>query len=99
MIDGTLVGGVQTDDGLGALLVHVGDSVEHALAHVAVGVAVAQLDGLELARGGTGGNDGASHGAVCQSHLHLDGGIAAGVEDLAGVNELNDCHGACPSLK
>jgi len=52
--------------------------------------AVAQLDRLMGTGGGTGGHCGAAEGTVLQPHIHLDGGIAAAVEDLPG-RDVNDC--------
>ena len=81
-----LVGRVAADDGLGQRGVDVGDGLDHALAEVARLVAVAQLDGLVGAGAGARGDGGAAEGAVGQDHIDLDGGVAAAVEDLAGVD-------------
>ncbi len=67
-------------------LVHIGDGFEHALAAVAVRVAVAQLQRLVDAGGGAGRDGGAARGAVAQNHFRLYRGVAAGVQDLAGAN-------------
>src|SRR5699024_2449534 len=80
------------------LRLDVGDDgahrVEDALAQVAGLVAVTTLDGLEGAGGGAGGDGGAGERAVVEQDLHLDGGVAAGIEDLAGVNGIDQgCHG------
>ncbi len=92
LVAAALVGGVHAHQELGQLVVDVVDGLGDALAHVAVLVAVAQLNGLELAGGGAGGDNGAAKGAVLQKDLDLDGGVAAGVKDLATVNVGNDCH-------
>ena len=47
-VDASLIEGVPAHQRIEDLAVDVGDRVEHALAEVA-GLAVAQLDGLELA--------------------------------------------------
>ena len=74
------------------------DGLEHALAKIALGVAVTQLDGLELAGGGAGGDYGAADGAVGQGDLHLDGGVAARIQDLATVDIDDLAHGQNLSL-
>ena len=96
-VDGALLVGLEAEDLLADDVEHVLDGGQDALAAVAF-AAVTQFDGLEGTRGGTGGDDGATCRSGVEDHLDLNGGIAAGVEDLAGVDELNDCHGACPSL-
>ena len=68
----------------GDLAVDVLHRLRHALAAPGV-AAVAQLDGLELAGGGAGGHGRAAEGARAQRGVHLDGGVAAAVEHLAGV--------------
>ncbi len=92
LVDGGLIQHVHAHQALGDLGVHVLHGGEHALAQVAALVAVAELAGLVDAGGGAGGHGGAAHGAVLQVDLHLNGGIAAAVQDLAAqdVNDLND---------
>ena len=97
-VNSALLVGLETEDFLTDDIEHVLDGGQDALATVAF-AAVTQFDSLEGTRRGTGGDDGATCRSGVEDHLDLNGGIAAGVEDLAGVNELNDCHGACPSLK
>ena len=72
------------------------DGLLDALAQVAFRVAVAQLDGLELAGRRAGRDDRATEGAVLERDLGLNGGIAAGVQDLATVNLNDACHGGPP---
>ena len=67
-------GPISSSDGVDGLL--------DALAAVALLVTVTALDRLERAGGGAGGNGGAGDGAVVEGDLDLDGGVAAGVEDL-----------------
>ena len=90
-VEALLVGGVVAGDGLGDLAVDVADGLHDALAAVGV-AAVAQLGGLELAGGGAGGDGGAPVRAGAQLDLHLDGGVAAGVEDLACVYRFDLAH-------
>ena len=69
------------EDGLDVL-----DGVEHALAHVVLLVAVAQLDGLVLSGAGSGGDGGAALGPAGEGDVGFDGGVSAGIEDFAGGN-------------
>ena len=92
LVDGHLVQGVHADQALSQLGVHVGHGLLHALAQVAVLVAVAQLAGLVHAGGSAGGHSGAAHGAVLQDDLHLDGGIAAGVNNFTAEDINNFKH-------
>ena len=85
LVEFPLADGIEADD-LGADLgVHVLDGLEHALAQVAALVAVAQLNGLVFTRGGSRGHGGSAPGAARKLHLHLDGGVAARVQDLPGL--------------
>ena len=71
----------------------VGDRLQHALAAEARVVAVAQLERLVLA-GRRAGRDGrTAERAVVERHIDLDGGIAARIEDLAGVDVFDQGHG------
>ena len=80
-VDAALVERLHPLEGVADLVVDVRDGAGHALAAVAV-AAVAELDGLELAGGRAGRDDGAAGGAGGEEHLDLDGGVAARVEDL-----------------
>ena len=51
---------------------------------------IAQFDGFVLASAGAGRNGGATERPILQEHVHFDGRIAAGIEDLAALNEF-DC--------
>ena len=99
---GLVLGAVQLDHGLvnGGLVrlvaanelgrndrVHVAHGREHALAHVAFS-AVAEFAGLVGTRGGARGHRGGEH-ALLRGHVHLYGGVPAGVDDLTGVNLLD----------
>ena len=88
-IDGALVEGVETHDGVSALVVDMLDGLRNALAQVATLVAVAQLAGLIDAGGSTGRNSRAADGAVVERDLHFHGRIAAGVENLSGADVHN----------
>ena len=92
LVDGHLIQHVHAHQALGDLGIHVLHSSEDALAQVAALVAVPELAGLVHAGGSAGGHSGAAHGAVVQIDLHLNGGIAAGVQDLTAqdVYDLDD---------
>ena len=70
-----------------------GHRLQHALAEVALLVAVAELHRLALAGRGAGGDRGAAQGAALEHDLHLDGGVAAAVQDLAGEDGIDGRHG------
>ncbi len=67
---------------------------EHALAAVARGVAVAQLDGLVRAGAGTARNAGDARRAAGEAGAHLERGVAARVEHLEGVEPGDGAVGA-----
>ena len=90
-VEALLVGRVVAGDGLGDLAVDVADGLRDALAHVGV-AAVAELGGLELTGRGAGGHGRAAVSARAQRDLHLDGGVAAGVKDLARMYGFDLAH-------
>ena len=65
------------------------DRLLHALAEIALLVAVAQLDRLMRAGGGARGHRGAADRAVFQHHIDFDRGIAAAIENFA-ANDVDD---------
>ncbi len=95
-VDRALVQGVEPLEEVGDLAVDVRHGVEHALAPVAVAT-VAQLDRLVGTGRGARRDDGPTGGARVENHLHLDGGIAAGVEDFPADYLFDQAHCA-PSL-
>jgi len=86
LVQQTLVGCVHAGQLWGQDALHVLDRVEHALAHVVLLVAVAQLDGLVLSGAGAGGDGGAALGPAGEGDVGFDGGVSAGVQYLAGGN-------------
>ena len=80
----------------GDLGVDVPDGLEDSLAQVAGLVAVAELEGLVDAGRGAGRNGRPAEGAVGQGDFDLDGGVAAGIEDLAGVDFLDQSRHEVP---
>ena len=79
----------QVGQGVGDFAVHIFHRLQHTLAQVALLVAVAQLDRLVLAGGGSAGDGGASSGSVRQDDFRLDRGVAARIENLPRLNFLN----------
>ena len=77
-------------------LVDVVDRLQHAFAEIAPLVAVAQLQRFVLAGGGSAGNGSAAAGAAFQDDIGFNGRISAGVENFAGKNQFNFCHGISP---
>ncbi len=77
LVDEALLLGVEAHDGLGDLGVDVLDRLEHALAAVAAGVLVAQLERLARAGRRARGDGRAAHHAGLDQDVRLDGGIAA----------------------
>ena len=70
-----------------------GDRLLHALAEIALLVAVAQLDRLVRPGRGAGRHGGAAARAVLQHDVDLDGRIAAAVEDFAADDVDDGGHG------
>ena len=95
LVDQPLVVGLEALDRRGDVLDDGLDGLLHALAEVAL-AAVAQLDRLEGAGGRAAGHRGAGERAVVEGDLDLDGGVAARVEDLAGADSCDGCHGVAP---
>ena len=93
-----LVEGVLADHLAGDHVVHGGHRLLDAAAEIALLVAVAQLHGLALAGGGPGGDGGAAHGPALEDDLHLDRGVAAAVEDLAGEHGVDVGHALSSSV-
>ncbi len=88
LVERALVAGVQAAHRVGDLTVHARHRAAHALPDPAL-PAVAQLGGLELARGGPGGDRRVAVRAGAQGDLHLDRRVAPAVEDLAGVDSVD----------
>ena len=84
-----MVEGVDSGEDRGDFVGHVLDGLGDTLSEVALFVAVAQFDGFVLAGAGAGGDCGAADGAGIEEDINLDGGIATGVQDLAGL-DIND---------
>src|SRR5262249_49299235 len=74
------------------------DGHADALAEVALGVAVAQLDGFMSTGRGAGGHRGTAETAVLQHHVYLDGRIAAAVENFASDDIDDGGHGGSRRL-
>ena len=98
LVDQPLLAGVVAQQLRAELVEHAEDGLGHALAAVTALVPVTQLDGLEGAGGGARRHCRATFRTVVQDDLDLYRGVAAGVEDLAGTDELNTCHVELPSV-
>ncbi len=95
LIDQSLVVGAQPDDRGGDLVEHGLHGLVHALAAVAA-AAVAQFNRLVFSRRGAGRHRGPGERAVDQGQLDLDRRVAAGIEDLASSDLLDDGHWLSP---
>ncbi len=94
LVDAFLVGHVVTQEGLLKNRVDVLDSFEDPFTAVALLVAVAQLDGLARTSGRARGHGRPTQGARVENHVGFDGGIAAGIDNLAAADGGNSAHGA-----
>ena len=83
-----LVGRIATHRRLGKHAVHVGHRLGHAFSEVSRLVPVAKLDCLVNSGACPRRNGRPAQCAVSQHHIHLDGRIAAAVEDLAPAHLL-----------
>src|SRR5690606_26810159 len=72
--------------------VHMLHSTGHPLAEVAARVAVAQLHGFMSAGAGTTGYGRTAMASGIAPHVHLDGGIATRIQDLAGMDLGYESH-------
>ena len=88
-VHGVDVGGIHAGENLVDGGVDVLNCLADALAAEAALVAVAQLQSLKFTGGRTAGGSTAANRAVGQPYLCLDGGVAAGVDDLAANDLLN----------
>src|SRR4029077_14435911 len=86
VIQGTLVGRVGTDNGLCDFRIDVGYRLEHSLAKIFGFVSVAEFQRFVFAGGSARGNGGAAESATLAQPVAFNGGIAARIEDLAGMN-------------
>src|SRR5690606_17989594 len=84
-IDGGLLGRL-TGQGFGNFAVDVADGLGNALAEVATLVAVTQFERLTGARRGPRRDGSPARSARIERYVHLDGGIAARVENLAALD-------------
>ena len=90
-VDLHLAGGGQADDGGGEELFDIADGLEHALAEEALLVAIAEFDGFALAGGGARRDGSATGRAGEEGDIDLNGGVATGVENFAGL-DFDDGH-------
>mmetsp|Transcript_59688 Transcript_59688/g.140563 ORF Transcript_59688/g.140563 Transcript_59688/m.140563 type:complete len:374 (-) Transcript_59688:7-1128(-) len=88
VVDGLLLNRVHAGERRADDRLHVLDSLENALAEVALVIAIPELAGLVDASGGTGRHS-AAEGADIGGEVDLDGGVTTGVDDLAGSDGLD----------
>jgi len=86
VIEGALIGGVETGYGFGDFVVGVGDGFEHTFAKIFRFVAVAELEGFVFAGGGTGRDRCPAERSAIKHDVGFDRGIAARIDDLAGMD-------------
>ena len=94
LVEAGLVLGIEAAQGIEDLGVDRVHRLLDALAAIAVGIAVAQLYSLMGSGRGTRGHGGPAEAAVLKRHIDLDGGIAAAVQDFAGGDINDGCHGS-----
>ena len=87
-----LLGGIQTQHGLGDFGVDELDRAQHALAAVTAFVPVAQLNRLTAAGGCARRHGRAAHGAGLQQHITFDRGVTPAVQNLASYDVNNGTH-------
>ena len=92
VVDGALIVGLEADKRVGDLVIHMTNGIQRALAQITLLVAVAQLHGLERARGRARGNGRTTEGTILQHNFHLDRGVAARVQDFTPEHIDDDAH-------
>ena len=92
LVDQALLRGVLALQSRSDDVVDGGDRTGDALAQVTTLVSIAALHGLEGSGGGAGGHCGLAEAAVVEEDVHLNGGVAAGIEDLAAVHTGDQRH-------
>ena len=98
-IDHRLLARIHAFDLLRDRVIDVVDRFEDALAAEAALVAVAQLERFVLARRRARGHGGAAGHARGELDVDFDGGVAAGIEDLAGADGDNLGHEQAPERR
>ncbi|MNT44448.1 hypothetical protein D3C72_1809750 [compost metagenome] len=88
----SLLIGVQAHDGFGDFGIDVLACLQHALAEVALGVAIAQFHGFARTGRGTRRYGRTAHHARFQQHIAFDGRVTARVQDFATDNINNSTH-------
>jgi hypothetical protein len=96
-IEGRLVGCVHAEHLRGDVVHDVGHRGPHPFAAVAFGALVAQLESLAGPGRGPRGDRSPPHGAAGKMHVHFDGRVSAGVEDLPGLDFDDFGHGFLPA--
>ena len=97
-VEARLVGGVAAATASAISPLTCADRAQHALAAERL-AAVAQLDGLVLAGRRARRDRRAAERAGLEAHVDLDRGVAAAVEDLAGVDVRDRAHAHAVRLR
>ena len=97
-VDVSLVERLEAEEGVGDLALDIAHRGADALATEAV-AAVAQLHRLVRPGAGAARDRGPAPGPAQQLDLHLDGGVAPGVQDLSGVDVDDAAHGPPLALR
>ncbi len=98
LVDESLLSGIQADDGFSDLCVHVLHRLQHALAQIALLVAVAQFNRFFLTCGRARRHGGTAHHTRFQQHVRFYGRVATGIQNLTRYDINNCTHSSLPSL-
>ena len=93
-VNSDLVFGVHVNEGFKNFAVHGGHRIEHALAAIALFVAIAEFHGFVSPGGSAGWHGRTAEGTIFENDVHLNGWVAAAVKNFASGNVKNGGHGA-----
>src|SRR6185503_18635615 len=91
LVHGRLVRGVHPGEGGGELAVHVRDGIRYAFTQPSI-ASVAELDRLELSRGGARRDRCPAEDPGVELDIDLDGRVPPRVEDLSPVDACDLAH-------
>jgi hypothetical protein len=89
LVDGALLFYIHAAELIVEDVVDIVDGLKDALAHVYGLIVVAKLAGFVDTGGGSGGDGGATHGALIGVYFDFDCGVAARVENLTAPDCYN----------
>ena len=84
-VNGDLVLGIHVNEGFENFAVHGGHGIEHALATIALLVAITEFHGFMGTGRSARWHRGAAEGAILQDDIHLHSRVAAAIKNFAGV--------------